>query len=188
MHITPAVVAALEQRWGVPAQVELSFPMHEEEWRLVARTAARGRIHDVTMFTLQRDSVAVIRKPSYWQGIWRAPSGGVAPGETVEAGAVRECWEETGLRTEVQRYLLRVTVVFSRGVETMIWQSHVMQMRYLSGTPCPVDTHEVAEARWATLEELDGPIRAAMLATGSGGLAYRAELQALVSPLLKQKE
>lgn len=40
----------------------------------------------------------------------------------------------------------------------------------------PVDTHEISEARFATVDELTGDIRAALLRSGSTGLRYRPEL------------
>ncbi len=184
MHITRSMIEALEERWGTPSEATLSFQMSDGEWNLVARSVGQGRMHDVTLLVLCKDSLAVIRKPSYPDGVWRAPSGGVNVGESIEDGAVRECLEETGLIARPLRYLLRTSVAFSRGGESLQWQSHVFQMSYVSGKPCPVDTREISAARWATLEELSGPIRAAMLASGSGGLAYRAALQELATPLL----
>lgn len=36
-------------------------------------------------------------------GFWSMPGGGVDPGESVEQGALREVWEETGLRVRMVR-------------------------------------------------------------------------------------
>ena len=36
-------------------------------------------------------------RPSLWRRLWELPAGGVEPGETPEAAAIRECGEEIGL-------------------------------------------------------------------------------------------
>ena len=184
MHVTPEIVRRLEKDWGAPVSADLTCPMGEREWDLVARTVERGRNHDVTLYIPRLGTLAVIRKPSYPPGAWRTPSGGVAPGERFEDGAVREAWEETGLRVEPARYLLRARATFTRGSERLVWWSHVFEMRYISGEPHPVDTREIAAARWADPEELAGPVHQALVQAGSGGLLYRARLQELVAPLL----
>jgi hypothetical protein len=46
----------------------------------------------------------------------------------------------------------------------------------LNGELDPIDTEEIAEARWATIEELQGPIRAELLETGWDLLRYRVAL------------
>ncbi|MDQ3327073.1 MAG: NUDIX hydrolase [Chloroflexota bacterium] len=184
MHVTPEVARRLEREWGMPVVADLSYPMGAGEWALVARSVQRRRTHDVTLFIPRHGMLAVIRKPSYPLGAWRTPSGGVALGERFEDGAVREAWEETGLRVEPSRYLLRARVTFTRGSERLGWWSHVFQMRYLAGEPHPVDTREVAAARWADLAELAGPVDQALVNAGSGGFLYRARLQKLVAPLL----
>ena len=40
-------------------------------------------------------------QPGY--GLWSIPGGYVDRGEVVEVAAVREVWEETGLKVEIQR-------------------------------------------------------------------------------------
>ncbi len=184
MHVTPEVERRLEKDWGTPVSADLTCPMEEREWELVTRSVGRGRTHDVTLFIPRQGTLAVIRKPSYPPDAWRTPSGGVAPGERFEDGAVREAWEETGLRVEPARYLLRARATFTRGSERLVWWSHVFEMRYVSGEPLPVDTKEIAAARWADLEELAGPVHQALVQAGTGGLLYRARLQELVAPLL----
>ncbi len=184
LHITPEIIRQIEDAWGKPQTVSLSYAMQGREWDLVARSAGRGRVHDVTLFIPNGDMLAVIQKPSYPQGVWRVPSGGVGVGERFEDGMVREAYEETGLQTEPVRYLLRTDVEFHSEGQSLRWASHVFELRYLGGEPHPVDTREVSAARWATLQELAGPVHEALLATGSGGFAYRARLQELTAPLL----
>ena len=41
------------------------------------------------------------RDGRYLGGLWDIPGGTVEPGETPAEAAVRECWEEAGLRTTV---------------------------------------------------------------------------------------
>ena len=184
MHITPEVIQQLERKWGTPRHVRLAYEIGERERDLIARSARRGRVHDATLFIPRDGMLAVIQKPMYRPGVWRVPSGGVAPGEAFEDGAVREAYEESGLRVEPLRYLLRTEVEFRHGEERLRWSSHVFQMRYLSGEPHPVDTREVSAARWASLDELAGPVHRALLDTGLGGFAYRARLHELAVPLL----
>jgi len=184
MHVTPEVVRCLESAWGTPATADLSYPMGVREWGLVAHSAERRRTHDVTPLIPRHGALAVIQKRGYPSGVWRTPSGGVAPGEGFEDGAVREAWEETGVRVEPSQYLLRARVRFTRGSEHLVWWSHVFQMRYLAGEPHPMDIREIAAARWADLEELAGPVHQVLTNAGSGGFLYRDRLQDLAAPLL----
>jgi len=40
----------------------------------------------------------------------------------------------------------------------------------------PLDTHEIRAARWSTLDELNGPIRAVLRSTGRPLFRYRSDL------------
>ena len=51
------------------------------------------------------DTILMIRHQTPERTYWTLPGGGVEPGETPEAAAVREVWEETGLRATVARFL-----------------------------------------------------------------------------------
>ena len=63
--------------------------------------------------------------------------------------------------------------------------THVLQARPTGGTLQPLDTKEIVEARKATVTEITSPIREALLASGSPGLRYRAELDGLAIVLIE---
>lgn len=186
MFLPAAEVATCEARYGTPRTVAIEAPMTPGEMDRLVASQRHGRAHDITLFILEPHEsgrrVVVIRKPQFPPGCWRPPSGGVHPGESMEAGALREAREETGLAVALTRYLVRVEARFVEASgrpgapRAVAWTSHVFGAGPLGGILAPIDTGEIAEARWATLEELAGPIRAALLASGSGGLRYRARL------------
>lgn len=146
----------------------------------------------------------VIRKPTFPAEAFRAPSGGVHPGESLEEGALREALEETGLGVRLVRYLLRVDATLRPGIAwhphealppevldpadpgAVRWQTHVFlacvegENRQLA----PRDTWEIAEARWVTFDELQGRIRRVLLETGWSLFRYRVALTDAVVALL----
>ncbi|HKQ04935.1 MAG TPA: NUDIX hydrolase [Blastocatellia bacterium] len=180
MYITAEIIAALEARYGAPDEVRWQFEMSPREFDVVRRSQKHDRAHDVTLFIIEGEQVVVIKKPFYPPDVYRAPSGGVAPGEAFEVGALREAYEETGLRVELERYLVRARVKFTRAGDEIDWVSHVFSAQVTGGLLAPIDTHEIVEARFATVAEVLGPMREAMLASGSTGLRYRARLQDVV--------
>jgi 8-oxo-dGTP diphosphatase len=180
MYITPEVVRELEEKYGRPSEVILSYEMTPREFGMVRGSQKFGRAHDVTLFIIKDESIVVIKKPMYPPGAYRAPSGGVAPGERFEDGAIREAYEETGLHVALEDYVLRTLVKFTCRGDAINWTSHVFTARPTGGILQPIDTHEIVEARWAAVGELMGSMRDALLASGSTGLAYRAELNDIV--------
>lgn len=176
MHLSRQIVQELALRLGEPAVERWRFPMSEEEFRRLTQHISQGRAHDVTPLICRGEEVVVVRKHHYPPGAYRVPSGGVDPEEAFLDGALREAHEETGLTVEVQRYLLRVHVVFTLGAEEAQWTTHVMRARPLAGEVRPVDTGEIEEARWMEWEELLRKVNPILVSTGLGGLAYRARL------------
>jgi 8-oxo-dGTP pyrophosphatase MutT (NUDIX family) len=140
----------------------------------------------VTLFIIKDGCMVVIKKPMYPPGAYRAPSGGVDPGEPFEEGAIREAHEETGFVISLEKYILRVRVRFSNGARSIDWTSHVFTAYPIAGKLEPIDTHEIAEARFATVAELMGSIRDALLASGSTGLKYRSDLNDVVMRRLSE--
>ena len=184
MYISAEAIRDIEQRYGTPAEVHLSYEMTGREFDMVSRSQKHGRAHDVTLFIFKEDSLVVIKKPMYPPGAYRAPSGGINPGEDFEEGSLREAYEETGLVVELKKYLLRARVKFTHQSRVIDWTSHVFTASAVGGSLQPVDVHEIVEARWASVDELNGPIKAALVASGSTGLRYRAELGEIVLGML----
>jgi len=195
VFLTAEKLAPLVARYGQPRVVEITEAVSPAEMDMVLASRKDGRAHDVTCFILDgRGRVAVIRKHFHPPGVWRAPSGGIRPGEDVEAGIRREMREETGLHVQLLRYLLRIHALFVEegGGREQNWVSHVFACRPVyCAQPAglelrPEDNHEIASARWATVGELQGPIREALLATGRGLFRYRVALTDLAVAELRR--
>jgi ADP-ribose pyrophosphatase YjhB (NUDIX family) len=187
LYIDEAMMRGMEEKFGRPEVLRLTQRITPGEMALVRGSQKHGRAHDITLFIFRGEKLALIRKPIHPPGVFRAPSGGLTPGEPFEEGAKREAREETGLEIEIERYLLRIQVRFICDEENIEWSSHVFSARAVGGELAPQDTREILATRWATLEELQGPIREAVLASGWGLLDYRVTLTDRALALL-QKE
>src|SRR5581483_9328356 len=165
MHVTEELLAPVRERYGDPAAISWDGQVTPDELMLVRR-GGPGRRHDVTIFIWNGDRLALIRKPMYPPGIWRTPGGGVAVGEDFLDGVRREALEETGVEIEVTRYLVRARARFRAGPEAEDWQTHIFAATTEAEELDPLDRKEIAAARWGTSDELGGPIRARLLATG----------------------
>ena len=176
MYISDEIILELEKKYGQPEEKSFAYEMTDREFGVVRGSQKHGRAHDVTLFIIKDGQVVVIRKPMYPPGAYRAPSGGIAPGEPFEVGALREAYEETGLVVSLEKYTLRAKVRFSHRSEVINWTSHVFTASSIGSELQPIDTHEIAEARFVTVDELMGSIKNELLVSGSTGLRYRSEL------------
>jgi 8-oxo-dGTP pyrophosphatase MutT (NUDIX family) len=127
----------VEDRYGKPHELKVDVPMREWEFNLLRFSKRDGRYRDATILIPYEGKLVCIVKHAYPDGIARPPSGGVVPGEPLDAAAEREAFEETGLRVSLKRYLVRVLCNFTLG-------SHVV--------PSP---HALAEASRAGRAEDD---------------------------------
>jgi ADP-ribose pyrophosphatase YjhB (NUDIX family) len=186
MHVDELALAPLRERFGDPAPLDWDGDVSDAEWALA--TYNPTRTHDVTLFILDAEQrLALIRKPHFADGVWRPPGGGIKPGEDVVAGSVREALEETGLRVELDRYLVATRAVFRNGHRELHWRTHVLSARTNDDVLAPSDPAEIAGARWGTLEELGGPLRERLLETGRALWRYRVALHdAALSALANQ--
>jgi 8-oxo-dGTP pyrophosphatase MutT (NUDIX family) len=174
VHVDEAVLASVRERFGEPALLEWDGEVSDPELAMIVYSPTRR--HDVTLFVFNGERLALIRKPHFPEGIWRTPGGGIKPGEEFVAGVVREAREELGVEVELDRYLVRARAVFRFADVAVPWQTHVFSASTTDEHLAPLDTHEIAEARWGTAAELRGPIRENLLATGRALWRYRVAL------------
>jgi len=178
------MLKGIERKYGIPRELVMAFPMDPKEFQMLKDSMRDGRNSDVTMFIFKEGEVIVIAKPFYPEGLYRAPSGGIKPGENLELTAKREAYEETGTEIELERYILRIRVSFVCDRERTEWTSHVLTARYISGEIRPIDTHEIKEVALMSLEELSS-LKPKLLKQNSGGLKYRAALtEAAITEIL----
>ena len=174
MHLTEEVLAPVRARYGEPVILEWEGEISEHEYGIA--TYDPLRTHDVTLFILNGDRLALIRKHPFPPDIWRPPGGGVKPGEDFVAAVEREAFEETGLQIELQRYLVETRARFIYRPADLDWRTHIFLATTADETIEPHDTEEIAEARWGTIDELAGPLRERLLATGRAFWRYRVAL------------
>jgi ADP-ribose pyrophosphatase YjhB (NUDIX family) len=175
MHLTDAVLAPLRERYGEPRPLQWDGEVSEHEFELAGSSPERR--HDVTFFVFDpRGRLALIQKPSYPEGVWRPPGGGVRPGEEFERGVQREAREELGVHIELERFLVSSEATFRGPDGTIDWRTHVFSARTDEELLDPIDTHEISAARWGSTQELAGPIRTRLLETGRALWRYRVTL------------
>jgi ADP-ribose pyrophosphatase YjhB (NUDIX family) len=175
VHLTEAVLAPLRERYGEPRPLHWDGEVTEQELALAG--SSPGRRHDVTFFVFDGDArLALIQKPSYPEGVWRPPGGGVRPNEEFERGVQREAREELGIQIELERFLVSSQATFRNGERALDWRTHVFSAHTDERDLDPVDTHEISAARWGTAEELAGPLRQALLGTRRALWRYRVAL------------
>ncbi|MBC2876277.1 MULTISPECIES: NUDIX hydrolase [Streptomyces] len=78
----------------------------DERARPVSGPDHEGRFRAGAWGLIRRDDGRVLLLLHARAGVWTLPGGRVEPGETPKEAAVREVWEETGLRGTAGRLLL----------------------------------------------------------------------------------
>jgi 8-oxo-dGTP pyrophosphatase MutT (NUDIX family) len=87
---------------------------------------------------------------------WCVPKGHLEPGETKEQAALREVFEETGLKAEITDYLGDVSYTFNQKGKNVSKTVHVYLMNQVAGelTMENDPNHEASELAWVKLSEL----------------------------------
>ncbi len=96
------------------------------------------------------------RQNSHGHGTWSCPGGHIDFGESFEECAIRECYEETGIRIKNIRFKTITNDVFKEDQKhyVTIW----MEADYDGGTPEVMSERELTEVGWFDMEHLPEPL------------------------------
>ena len=102
-----------------------------------------------------QDRYVVVRHTDESGGEWTVPGGLVEPDEPIEAAAIRETKEETGLDVTLGRALaiIKARIVSPSG-GAMGYLRLVFQASVTGGIPAALDRHEIADVKLATAQEI----------------------------------
>jgi len=92
--------------------------------------------------------VLLIKTPS---GAWSFPKGNIEPGEKPEETALREVWEETGIKGEIIDYVGEIHYWYTLKGERIFKTVKYYLMKYKEGNPKP--SWEVKDAKFFPIEE-----------------------------------
>jgi 8-oxo-dGTP pyrophosphatase MutT (NUDIX family) len=98
---------------------------------------------------LRGDTIAVVHRPKYDD--WSLPKGKLDEGEDFERAALREVWEETGLRCRLGRELGDATYKDNKDRDKLV---RYFEMHPEEGEFTPND--EVDELRWVPVGDAPG--------------------------------
>ena len=187
MFVTDEMIADMVERYGRPVARDFEFDSTPKEMARIRASQVDGRNHDVTVYIRKGERLIVIAKHIYPEGMFRAPSGGLKPGESFEDGIAREVAEETGCTVKLDRFLMQTAVIFRDGDDEIFWRSFVFTADYESGDFEFTDHHEIREVGvvdWSDFERFGAMMREIDMA----GLHYRAALHEAVVELLDDAE
>jgi 8-oxo-dGTP pyrophosphatase MutT (NUDIX family) len=97
-------IDALAARFGQPLVIDSPIPDYFDD-----PIRKPDRYGEVCMVIRRPNGTLLLSiKTFYPRGAYRLPTGGIHPGEPIFDALVRETNEETGLETEVRRFLARI--------------------------------------------------------------------------------
>lgn len=188
MYLKKEAIQQLELCYGIPIEYNWKQLINQAEMTMLKASQKAGRSHDFTFFiTNSKNQIAVIRKHRHPAGFYRAPSGGVDPGEDLLEGIHREVLEELGLKTTIKDYLLRIKIIFQYQDEKVPWVTHILTGQAKTDILQPIDIKEIKEAIWVSWEDLQGSIRGNLIRSPYGLFHYRVSLTDTVAKIYSDK-
>ncbi|OGG55541.1 MAG: hypothetical protein A3F84_29120 [Candidatus Handelsmanbacteria bacterium RIFCSPLOWO2_12_FULL_64_10] len=119
-------IARLSARYGAPLRVHESLPTGAFD------PLRSPRAGEVAMVVLRKNGKVLLNtKDFYPDGAFRIPTGGIQPGEPVEAALLRETKEETNLDVAVERFLAVIT--YHAPERPKAFTTYAFLMREVSG-------------------------------------------------------
>ena len=156
MELLPETRREIERlagRFGQPLVIESPIPDSFDD-----PIRKPDRYGEVCM-VVRRPSGAVLLsiKTFYPRGAYRLPTGGIAPGEPIFDALLRETHEETGLRTEVRRFLAQIAYHGEgEATGTPLFHTFAFLLDETSGTLGALDASEQIED-WREVAVADLP-------------------------------
>jgi ADP-ribose pyrophosphatase YjhB (NUDIX family) len=144
-------IAELSRRYGQPRAIDALI--HDGFDDPIRR---RDRYGEVLMAVRRPNGKLLVAiKTFYPRGAYRLPTGGIHHGERILDALLRETHEETGLETEVRRFLATISYRGrSKPQEPPLFHTFAFLIDELGGTLGALDTSERIEA-WREISPAD---------------------------------
>ncbi len=152
-------IESLARRIGPPHREEIRFPPGGSVTGPAGFPTSSKRTSEIVLVIPRGpDRVLVHTKGFYPAGVWRLPTGGLHPGESIEAGTLRESQEETGHELAPKRFLFHLRFTWEDSAKR--FESYGFLTQAVSGKITSRDPHEkIAAFRDVNRAELEGIAR-----------------------------
>ncbi|HNR67128.1 MAG TPA: NUDIX hydrolase [bacterium] len=143
-----------EERTAVQAVLPLSRD-YFDKWKSILVDAHNRRGEVVLIVQKPDDRILLHTKPFYPAGVFRLPTGGLKPEESINDGLVRELYEETGLAHREGWLIDMVFYDFTNNGIHLPFVSYLFQLPGIVREPVVQDVdEEISGFRWVAAKEL----------------------------------